>query len=174
MPLEIIGHAIVSADGMIADATHRMPAGLRNDADWRRFQAALDSARLVVVGRLGHAAHPNPGRRRLVVTSSVAAFDDADPRAILWNPAGMRLDAVLDRLAITNGIVAVTGGTRVFDLFLPWFTRFDLVHVAAITIPDGIPCFSSGPPRAVLADAGLALTHEDQLDPDARLEVWSR
>ena len=46
MPLEIIGHAIVSADGMIADRNRRMPAALRNDADWRRFQAALDRSDL--------------------------------------------------------------------------------------------------------------------------------
>ena len=44
MTLTIVGHAIVSADGMIADRHHRTPPELRNDADWRRFQAALDAA----------------------------------------------------------------------------------------------------------------------------------
>ena len=55
MSLEIIGHAVVSADGRIADRHRQMPAILRNDKDWLRFQAALDRAALVVLGRLGHA-----------------------------------------------------------------------------------------------------------------------
>ena len=148
MTLDIIGHAIVSADGMIADRAHRMPDALRNDADWRRFQAELDGAALVVLGRLGHEAHPNPGRRRLVVTSRTATLapDPADPKAMLWNPAALPLEDVLDRLGIADGALAITGGTRVFDLFLPRFTRFDLVVAEAVTIPDGIPCFSDGRP----------------------------
>ena len=62
------GHAIVSVDGMIAAADGSMPPALRNEADWRIFQAALDAAVLVVLGRLGHERNPNPGRKRLVLS----------------------------------------------------------------------------------------------------------
>ena len=89
-PISFEGHAIVSVDGMIAAADGSMPPELRSDADWRLFQAALDRAALVVLGRVGHAKHPNPGRRRLVMTRSVGrlARDPDDPLATLWNPRG--------------------------------------------------------------------------------------
>jgi hypothetical protein len=176
LSLEIVGHAIVSADGRIADRDHRMPAALRSEADWQRFQAALDAAALVVLGRLGHEAHANPGRRRLVATRRVASLapDPADPRATLWNPAGIDFDAALGALDIPEGIVAVTGGTGVFDLFLPRFTRFDLARVPAVTLPEGLPCFSAGPPDMVLAAAGLRPDPAVVLDPRTGLAVWRR
>ena len=157
MAIEIIGHAIVSADGMIADRNRRMPAELRNDADWRRFQAALDRSVLVVLGRFGHELHPNPGRKRLVVTGRVAWLerDPADDNTMLWNPDGISWRRVLAGLNISDGVIAVTGGQRVFDLFLPGFTSFDLVTVARMTIPDGLPCFSTGRPWDVLAASGM-------------------
>ena len=173
MAREIIGHAIVSADGMIADSAHRMPPGLRSDADWARFQAALDSSALVVLGRLGHEAHRNPGRLRLVATSRVVRIelDPNDGKAILWNPEAVPPEAILDELGI-EGTVAVTGGTRVFDLFRPLFTGFDLVRVAAVSIPDGIPCFSGGDPRRVLAAEGLHVIQTVALDAEATLTLW--
>lgn len=176
MTIDIVGHAIVSADGMIADKAHRMPAALRNDADWRRFQAALDNAALVVLGRLGHEAHPNPGRKRLVVTSRVAWLerDPADDHTMLWNPDGIGFRRVLAGLGVETGTVAVTGGQRVFDLFLPGFTQFDLVTVAAVTIPDGVPCFAGGPPQAMLSASGLRVTQTEELDAGVTLAVWRR
>ncbi len=176
MSVEIIGHAVVSADGMIADARGEMPADLRNEADWRRFQAALDAAKLVVLGRIGHLRHPNPGRRRLVVTSRTTdlATDPGDPNATLWNPAGMEFDRVLEKLGILSGVVAITGGQRVFDLFLGRFTRFDLVEMPAVTIRDGIACFSSDRPETVLAAAGLHPATAEPLEPGVILTVWRR
>jgi hypothetical protein len=174
--LEIVGHAIVSADGRIADAAHRMPAALKNDADWRRFQAALDRSVLVVLGRLGHEAHPNPGRKRLVITSRVAWLerDPTDDNAMLWNPDGIGWRRVLAGLGISDGVIAVTGGQRVFDLFLPGFTSFELATVEGVTIPDGVPCFSAGPPWDVLASAGMRVAESGELDPGVRLSVWRR
>ena len=67
--LRFVGHAIVTADGRIADAAGHMPPALRNPADQLRFEAALDAAALVVMGRLGHRRHPNRGRRRLVAAA---------------------------------------------------------------------------------------------------------
>jgi dihydrofolate reductase len=176
LAFEIVGHAIVSADGRIADRDRRMPMALRNDKDWRRFQAALDAAALVVLGRLGHEAHPNPGRRRLVVTSRVAtlAAGASDANATLWNPAGLPFEAVLRSLGIEAGMIAVTGGQRVFDLFLPMFTSFDLVEVNGVTIPDGVPCFSAGFPATVLAEAGMRPEPAQPLDPGVSLTVWRR
>jgi dihydrofolate reductase len=177
--IEIEGHAIISANGMISDSRGDMPAELRNDADWRRFQAALDRAALVVMGRLGHERHPNSGsRRRVVVTSSVTALatNAADSRTIMWNPAGMAFEAVLAQLQVGTGVIAVTGGTRVFDLFLPRFDRFDLVTATKARIPGGRPCFSAGPAESVLIGAGLVARAPQWLDAEAGVVLieWAR
>jgi hypothetical protein len=172
--VEIVGHAIVSADGRIADRHRQMPPELRNDKDWIRFQAALDEAALVVLGRLGHDAHPNPGRRRLVVTSRVERLARIDALVTLWNPATLDFGEASRELGVTDGTVAVTGGQGVFDLFLPRFTRFDLVTVDSVLLPDGVPCFSGGWPDDVLGRAGLRVTDREMLDPGVRLQVWRK
>jgi len=151
------GHAIVSADGMIADAQGSMPQALRNDADWQAFQAALDRAALVVLGRLGHERHPNPGRRRLVLTRSISLLqpDPRDALALLWNPVAWPLSRVLDALEVAQGTIAITGGTGVFDLFLDHYDSFVLSEAHDCVLPGGRPCFSAGHPRTVLAASGL-------------------
>jgi hypothetical protein len=171
--IRFVGHAIVSVDGMIADAAGGMPPELRNAADWRRFQAALDASALVVLGRLGHERHPNPGRRRLVFTSTIAgiAADPRDPQAILFNPAGAGLAEVLARLDIADGIVAVTGGTRVFEAFLPVLDGFDLAEVQMLALPGGRPCFGSAHPRTALTDAGLSPQLFELIDPAAGVSL---
>ena len=174
MSIEIVGHAIVSADGRIADRNRQMPDALRNDRDWARFQAALDGAALVVLGRLGHEAHPNPGRRRLVATSRVRGLEPIDELVTLWNPAGMDFRDVTVKLGISDGVVAVTGGQQVFDYFLRRYTRFDLVTVDGALLPDGVPCFSGGWPDEMLALAGMRVVEREALDPGVRLQVWRR
>lgn len=174
MSIEIVGHAVVSADGRIADHNRQMPDALRNDKDWSRFQAALDAAALVVLGRLGHEAHPNPGRRRLVATSRVERLERIDDLVTLWNPAGMEFREVAAELGINEGVVAVTGGQQVFDHFARKFTRFDLVTVDGALIPDGVACFSSGWPDEVLAQSGLRVVQRETLDPGVRLDVWKK
>lgn len=170
------GHAIVSVDGMIADATGAMPPALRNDADWQSFQAALDRSALVVLGRLGHSRHPNPGRRRLVLSRSVKdlAVDPVDQRAVFWNPANIDIGTVLERLGIAAGTIAITGGTGTFDLFLPHYGRFVLAVVKDLKLPNGIPCFSAGTPREVLAAHGLVLRSEVAIDVGVSQSVWER
>jgi dihydrofolate reductase len=172
--IEIVGHAVVSADGRIADRNRQMPAALRNDKDWVRFQAALDRARLVIVGRLGHEAHPNPGRRRLVLTSRVERLEPVDELVTLWNPASVDFRDVTAEMGITDGVMAVVGGQQVFDYFLRRFTRFDLVTVDRALLPDGVPCFSGGWPDEMLPLAGLRVVERELLDPGVRLEVWGR
>jgi hypothetical protein len=172
------GHAIVSEDGMIADALGNMPTGLQNEADWKLFQAALDRAALVVLGRLGHTRHPNPGRRRLVLTHQIAAFepDPADSLATFWNPAGMPIATVLDRLGVRDGVLAITGGTGAFDHFLPLYDRFLLAEVSGLHIVDGTWCFSEAMPREALSAAGMKPGLPQLIDPQAGVTLtdWRR
>lgn len=174
--LLVEGHAIVSDDGMIADASGAMPPELRNDADWRLFQAALDRSALVVLGRIGHARHPNPGRRRLVLTRSVEALepDPADPLASYWNPSGITVGDVATRLGVTEGTIAITGGTGTFDLFLPLYDRFVLAEVRGLRMHNGTQCFTKGHPRLVLPGAGLEARDMEAIDRGVIQTQWVR
>lgn len=176
MPVRFEGHAIVSADGMIADAAGEMPDALRNDADWAQFQAALDRSALVVLGRKGHERHPNPGRRRLVLTRRVSGLErEPGPgEAWFWNPANFPIDGVLATLGIRSGTVAITGGTGTFDLFAPLITTFVLSEVHGLVLPGGAACFSDGHPRAVLAAHGLVPASAEPLGGGVTLTRWSR
>lgn len=173
--LRIEGHAIVSADGMIADAAGEVPASLRNDADWRQYQAALDRAEVTVTGRVGHERFRNPGRRRLVLTRRVTTIvpDPRDPLAVFWNPAHQTFDAALASMDVTAGTVAITA---VFDLFLPMMTHFQLSESNELLLPGGIPCFTAGHPRAVLAGAGFIPGTLVMLDPPKAVTttLWTR
>jgi len=164
----VVGHAIVSADGMIADAAGLMPQPLRNDSDFRLFQEALDQASLVVLGREGHLRHPNPGRRRLVFTSGTSglAADGNDRLATFYNPAALPLADALVQLKVPPGIIAVTGGKRVFDHFAPLYDEFQLAEVNGFVLPGGIPCFSAGHPRYVLAAKGLLPASTELIDAE--------
>ena len=177
----IHGHAIVSADDRIADRHGLTPETLRNDADWARFQRALDRAAVTVLGRLGHEANSNArGRNRLVLSSSARGVERrAD--AWWWNPAEAPFDAALSKAAPEPGIVAVPGGRRVFDLFLSiGFDEFHLARVPGVTIPDGIPVFSdvaTGASAACTLSAhGLVADPPEILDPAAPVDMtrWRR
>lgn len=179
----IEGYVIVSADGMIADGKGEMPPSIRNDADQRFFQDALDHAAVVVHGRHSHEGGPRAARRRrLILTRRVAALapDSAYPNAWLWNPVGANLDAALDRLGIGDGTVGVIGGTEVFSLFLPLYDAFHLSQAANSKIPGGLPVFSEfGPnatPEDVLARHGLKPGPRRDLDRAAGVSVmtWER
>ena len=92
--LRIVGLAIVSADGMIADAQGAQPDALKVEADQRFFYGALDRAATIANGR--HSAEGGAaaaGRRRLILTRRVAAVtpDPGNDMALLWNPAGASL-----------------------------------------------------------------------------------
>jgi len=175
------GHAIVSADDRIADATGRTPLSLRHDADWRRFQAALDAAVVTVLGRLGHEANPNARGRNRLVLSSAASGVARRADAWWWNPAEASLAEALAAAAPQGGIVAVPGGMRVFDLFLAeGYDGFDLSRMAGVLIPDGTPVFAAihtgHTADALLAASGLRAGAPEVLDPAARLSLtaWRR
>ncbi len=178
-PWSIHGHAIVSADDRIAGPDGLTPESLRNEADWLRFQAALDAAAVTILGRLGHAANPNvKGRNRLVLSSSARGIERrAD--AWWWNPTDAPLGEALAAAAPGGGIAAVPGGRRVFDLFLAiGFDAFHLSRAEGVRLPDGVPIFSDVSPGrsagAILAAHGLVAGPVEMLDATARvsLTVW--
>ena len=173
--LQIIGHAIVSADGKIAAADGTFPHSLRNDADWQRFQARLDQSDLVVLGRQGHERFPNRGRRRLVATRRVSdlASDRQDKLSTLWNPSAISFKSAIAALGHKSSLIAVAG---VFDLFRDLFTAFELAENQTLLIRDGLPCFNQGHPRLVLADHGLSPARWELLDPagPVTLTHWQR
>ncbi len=177
----IHGHAIVSADDRIAGPDGLTPPQLRNQADWLRFQQALDQAAVTVLGRLGHQANPNvKGRNRLVLSASAKGVERrAD--GWWWNPDTAPLEEALHHAAPAGGIVAVPGGRRVFDLFLGLgFDEFHLVRAQSVRVPGGIPVFSEvadgRPAGAVLAVHGLVADKTEVLDRKAKVTFvrWRR
>ncbi|MHA1158739.1 MAG: hypothetical protein ACTSP2_08360 [Alphaproteobacteria bacterium] len=138
------GHAIVTADDMIADASGRIPPTLQVEADWQRFQAALDAAVITVLGRKGHETHPNRRRRRRMIVSAQVTGLSKRTDGWWWNPADIQAGEALATAAPTPGIVAVPGGQRMFDLFLGLgFDEFHLTRVPDVSLPDGLPVFSA-------------------------------
>src|SRR5256714_9166640 len=94
-PNPIEGFAIVSADGMLADADRRMPAGMIVEADQKFFHGSLDQAAGVVHGRHSHEGGPRAAQRhRLVVKRKIPAPapDPSHPKSLLWNPQGAPLE----------------------------------------------------------------------------------
>ena len=47
-------------------------------------------------------------------------------------------------------------------------------EVQGLKLPGGVPCFSAGTPRAVLAAAGLTLQHSKMIDAGVSQESWMR
>lgn len=178
---EIHGHAIVSEDDCIAGEDGLTPDVLKNEADWRRFQAELDRAALVMVGRLGHEANPNVrGRPRMIISSQV---DHVERRADgwWWNPGKASLGEALRFAAPQGGLIAVPGGRRVNDLFLSLgFDAFHLVRKKGVRIANGIPVFTrawaAGSAERLLAGHGLRPSRTEPLDSAAgvTLTTWTR
>jgi hypothetical protein len=121
LPDRIEGLAIVSADGMIADAQGVQPPSLMIEADQRYFRRHLDAAAALVHGRHSGEGGPDAaGRRRLILTRKIEglASDPRDPRAMRWNPASATLEQAWHALGLSGGLLAVIGGTEPFGFFL--------------------------------------------------------
>ena len=157
-PDRIEGLAIVSADGMIADAAGIQPDALKLEADQRFFHAKLDQATALAHGRnSGEGGQHMTRRRRLILTRKIAglARDPLNAMAVHWNPAGASLDQAWEALGLSGGILAVIGGTEPFGLFLELgYDAFHLSHASRARLPGGRPVFPGIPPAA--ADALLA------------------
>jgi len=106
MSIQIEGFAIVSEDGMMADANGVMPSGLIIEADQKFLSDGLDRVDFLVHGRHSHEHQPPSGRRRrLIASRTIEAIEPRDehPNALLWNPAGISLDKAAEMLGISQG-----------------------------------------------------------------------
>jgi len=182
-PDRIEGLAIVSADGMIADARGIQPDALKVEADQRFFHATLDRATALVHGRNSGEGGPHMARRRrLILTRAVAnlASDPLNGGTVYWNPAGATLDRAWDALGLSGGLLAVIGGTEPFGLFLELgYDAFHLSHASRARLPGGRPVFPGIPPataEALLAQHGLKPSPVQVLDDKAGLTMvtWQR
>jgi hypothetical protein len=155
-PRRIEGFAVVSADGMIADADGARP-------------------------RQGHSHAGGPDdRHRLLVTHRTEAVtaDISREKTYLWNPAWAPFDAAWRTLAMPNGSLAVAGGTRVFGLFLAiGYDRFELFQTPQIRLPGGRPLFPEVPTLSVedvLAEHGLHPGRSRHLANGVTHVTWER
>jgi len=180
--LRIEGYVIVSADGMLADASHVMPDALKFEGDKQFFTEALDRADLIVHGRHSYEDQPNsPLRQRVIVTRTVAGIgpDPSNPKATLWNPAGASFEAASDHAGVRAGTVAIIGGPNVFDMFLDRYDTFWLSQVPCVRLAGGEAVFSGVPdqtPQEILARHGLKAGQSLILDAANGVSVtpWRR
>jgi len=180
--LRIEGYVIVSADGMLANADHVMPDELKFEGDKRFFNAALDSAALIVHGRHSGEDQPNSlKRKRIIVTRGVATLspDPSNAKAVLWNPSGASFEAACAAAGVASGMVAIIGGPNVFGLFMDRYDTFWLSLAARVRLPGGEACFPGVParsPQEVLAAHGLKPGEAQMLEPANAVSVtpWRR
>ena len=177
----IVGYAIASADGMIADADGVMPDSLKNEADHQFLDRELDHVEALVHGRRSHEGQANSHqRRRLVLTRAIPGIVDHPElaKSMLWNPAGASLDDACKALGADGGVIAILGGTDVYDMFLEiGYDGFYLSRAGNARIPGGTPVFSAvrdgGTPEEILAAAGLEPGPTRVLDASQAVTVAS-
>jgi hypothetical protein len=180
--LRIEGYVIVSADGMLADKSHRMPDTLKFPADQTFFESALDAAAIIVHGRNSFEDQPRSAqRRRIILTRKVAALaaDPENPKATLWNPRGASFDDACRHAGVVSGVAAIIGGPDVFGMFMDRYDTFWLSQAHGLKIPGGQGGFPGVPeksPQDVLAEHGLQATDVRKLDPAHNVDVtaWRR
>lgn len=181
-PRRIEGYAIVSEDGMLANAAGIMSEQLKFEADQLFFERGLDACDVVVHGRHSHERQRRSDtRRRLILTRQVPAIADhpSNKKALFWNPTGASLEQAMAVLGVADGSVAVIGGTEVFGLFLDRYDAFHLSRAPDVLLPGGRPVFPSVPartPEEVLADRGFESGPRQLLDAAVGLTLvsWSR
>jgi len=182
-PDRIEGTAIVSADGMIADAQGAQPEALTLKADQRFFFAMLDKATALAHGRHSRERGPEAmRRRRLILTRRIAgvARHPQNDKAVLWNPTAASLEQAWDLLGLSGGLLVVIGGTDVYDLFLEiGYDAFHLSRANTARLPGGRPVFSGVPactPEDLLSQHGLKPEPVQNLDrsADLTLVTWRR
>jgi dihydrofolate reductase len=178
----IEGYAIVSEDGMLANAAGVMPDSLKFEVDQTFFERGLDGVDVVVHGRHSHENQRHSDlRRRLILTRSVSAIaaDPSNRKALFWNPAGASLEQAMAVFGVADGRVGVIGGTEVFGLFLDRYDTFYLSRAPGVRLPGGRPVFPEVPaktPEEVLTQHGLEPGQPLMLDAEKDLAVvsWHR
>jgi dihydrofolate reductase len=178
----IEGYAIVSEDGMIANAAGITPASLRFEADRQFFEHGIDGVDVVVHGRHSREGKQDShSRHRLIVTRQIPAIaaDPSNGKSLLWNPAGASFEQALAVLGTSANRVAILGGTEVFGMFLYRYDIFHLSRAPDVQLPGGRPVFPGVPartPEEVLASHGLRRGVRQVLDPAQGLTVvgWER
>jgi dihydrofolate reductase len=178
----IEGYAIVSEDGMLANATGIMPDSLKFEADQAFFEKGLCSVDVVVHGRHSHEHQRRSDlRRRLILTRKVSAIaaDPSNKKALFWNPAGASLEQAMAVLGAPDGSIGVIGGTEVFGIFLDRYDIFYLTRAPGVRLPGGRPVFPEVPartPEEVLTYHGLDRGQRQVLDMEKGLAVvsWRR
>jgi dihydrofolate reductase len=181
-PRRIEGYAIVSTDGMLANAAGIMPEELKFDADQRFFEHGLDGVDAVVHGRHSHEQQPRSHlRKRLILTRRIPALaaDPSNEKALFWNPAGASFEEAWAALGVPDGSLAVIGGTDVFGMFLPDYDIFHLTRAPDVRLPGGRPVFPQVPPHTpekVLASHGFEPSPSQVLDAERGVSVvsWQR
>jgi dihydrofolate reductase len=181
-PSCIEGYAIVSEDGMIANAAGVMPDSLKFEADQAFFERGLDGVDVVVHGRHSHEKQRNSDlRRQLILARRVSSLtsDSRNNNALFWNPAGATLEQALAVLGKPNNRIGVIGGTEVFGIFLDRYDIFFLSRAPGVHLPGGRPVFPEVPARTledVLARQGLKPGPPQLLDMKTAVAVvkWRR
>jgi hypothetical protein len=181
-PRRIEGYAIVSEDGMFANAARVMPDSLKFEADQRFFESGLDAVDVVVHGRHSHEGQArSPLRRRLVLTRRISATSPhpKNERALLWNPAGASFEEALAAIGVGDARVGIIGGPEVFGMFLDLYDVFFLSRAPGVRLPGGRPVFPEVPtrtPEEVLTIHGLSAGKRQVLDADKGIAVvsWQR
>ena len=182
MTRRIEGYAIVSEDGMLANAAGHMPAELKFEADQNFFERGLDGVDVVVHGRHSHEKQPHSHlRKRIILTRTVAALapDPSSEKALLWNPAGALFEEALAALGMPDAKVGIIGGTDVFGMFLDTYDVFYLSRASGVRLPGGRPVFPGVPaqtPEEIMSRHGLEAGERQALDPGKNLAVisWRR
>ena len=182
MPRRIEGYAIVSEDGMLANAAGIMPGSLKFDADRQFFERSLDGVNVVVHGRHSHERQSRSHLRlRLILTRQVPAItaDPSNEKALFWNPAGASFEEALAALGTPDGRVGVIGGTNAFGMFLEGYDVFHLSRASDVRLPGGrlvFPEVATRTPEEVLESHGLHLGRRQVLDPAKGLVIasWER
>lgn len=89
----VLGYAIISEDGMVANSHGQMPSMVIPE-DQEFLSEQSDRSSIFVHGRNSHENHPTSGqRKRLIVSGSVRSLETCDtyPNAFYWDPAGTSL-----------------------------------------------------------------------------------
>ena len=179
--MNIEAYVVVGDDDHYCDQNGNMPESLKHEAEWAFFQAGLDAADIIVMGRRSHEITPNPKQRsRLVLTRKVTECM-REGGHVYWNPAHASLRQALSLFEGSTERLAVVGGQVAFDLFLTAplkYDRFHLSRIHGVQVPDGRGVFSATSPgtdaASILRSAGYDMVAYQTLAPGVDVFTWSQ